>query len=117
MYRPGRGSHQAALRYQHAKRNATWAFHELDEVISRRRLFDRRKARSTVVVVGSAGYGQSVLLVSPGPLDLVGLVVGRQRPVPHAGGTGRCCAVSALQTPLSGRCRRAVARQAWPGRG
>ena len=80
--------------------NATWAFHELDEVISRRRLFDRRKARSTVVVVGSAGYGQSVLLVSPGPLDLVGLVVGRQRPVPHAGGTGRCCAVSALQTPL-----------------
>jgi hypothetical protein len=34
----------------------------LDEVISRRTLFDRRKARSTVVVVGSAGYGQSVLL-------------------------------------------------------
>lgn len=34
----------------------------LDEVISRRRLFDRRKARSTVVVVGSASDGQSVLL-------------------------------------------------------
>ena len=35
-----------------------------DLVISRRRLFDRLAARSTVVVVGPAGYGKSLLLSS-----------------------------------------------------
>jgi LuxR family transcriptional regulator, maltose regulon positive regulatory protein len=83
-----------------------------EQVISRRRLFDHLAARSTLVVVGAAGYGKSLLLSSwlaESPPDGV---VAWLTLDPSDQDPGRLAAdlLTALRTPWAGSLGESLAR-------